>query len=404
MADSEVTPGSQAALREANRRRVVAALRTAGTLTQAEIARATGLSAASVSNIVRDLRSTGTVAVRTTSSNGRRARAVTLTRAPGTVAAVAFDHGRITAALGDTDGRTLARETIRYEAADDPGKGVRRAVWLLETVLAGARQDRISVLAVQAAVPGPVDPQTGEVGAVTCMPAWAGARPGDELADRLGLPVQVANDADLAALAETAEGAGRGLDHLVYLQVGEGVGAGLVLGGQLYRGASGGAGEIGHIGLDERGRVCRCGNRGCLETLVGAAHLVQMVPPGGAADPPTPAGLVAAAVGGDPGARRVVAEAGTALGRGAAMLVNALNPQAVLVGGDLTDAGELLLDPLRRALELGALGGALRGLRVEAGALGDGAIVRGALRFAAATAQSRSADPAAAAPVPAGAP
>src|SRR5690606_18898173 len=105
--DVEVTPGSQAALREANRRRVVEALREAGTLTQAEIARTTGLSAASVSNIVRDLRTAGTVSVRGTSSNGRRARAVTLRRASGAVAADDFRNSRITAAVGDTDGRTL---------------------------------------------------------------------------------------------------------------------------------------------------------------------------------------------------------------------------------------------------------------------------------------------------------
>jgi len=383
--DVEVTPGSQAALREANRRRVVEALREAGTLTQAEIARTTGLSAASVSNIVRDLRTAGTVSVRGTSSNGRRARAVTLRRASGAVAAVDFGNSRITAAVGDTDGRTLVRESIPYDVAADPAKGVRRAVWLLETVLAGARLDLSSVLGVCAAVPGPVDVRTGEVGAITSMPAWAGARPAELLGARLGVPVQAENDANLAAQAEAAEGAGRGVQHLVYVRLSQGVGAGIMVEGRLFRGAGGTAGEIGHIGLDERGQVCRCGNRGCLETLVGAPYLVDMVPTQGAPGAPRDLdGLIGAAEQGDPGARRILSEAGSALGRGVAVLVNAFNPEMVLVGGELAGAGERLMEPCRRSLELGALGSALRDLRIEPGALGENAVIRGALRAAAA--------------------
>ncbi|WP_017557584.1 ROK family transcriptional regulator [Nocardiopsis baichengensis] len=386
MSDVQATPGSQAALRRANRDRVTAALRESGTLTQAEIARATGLSAASVSNIVRDLRAVGAVSVRQTHSNGRRARAVTLRRSPGAVVGVDFGQGHITAALGDAEGATLARETIAYDVAADPGRGVRRAVWLVETVLAAARVDLSSVRAVCAAVPGPVDLDTGEVGAITCMPSWAGFRPGAELSDRLGLPATAGNDANLAARAEMAEGAGRGLRHLVYVRLGEGVGAGVVVDGRVFPGAGGTAGEIGHLGLDERGLVCRCGNRGCLETQVGAGYLLEMVPARGAAGAPgTVAELVAAAGAGDPGSRRVVAEAGTALGRALAMLVNAFNPEALLIGGELAEAGEDLMDPMRRSLELGALGSAVQRLTVARGALGAEAVLRGALMTAAAS-------------------
>lgn len=255
--DAQVTPGSQAALRQANRERVIAALRRSGTLTQAEIARATGLSAASVSNIVRDLRSMGTVSVRETSSNGRRARAVSLLRPPGVLVAVDFTHSRVTVALGDTEGRVLQEESIAYDVAEDPARGVRRAVWLTETLLTQARVDRSMVAGAAASVPGPVDPVSGLVGDITCMPHWAGFNPGAELRERLGLTVQVDNDANLCALAEVAEGAARGLEHVVYVNVSQGVGAGVVIGGRLFRGANGNAGEIGHIGLDERGPVCR---------------------------------------------------------------------------------------------------------------------------------------------------
>ncbi|GAA3973509.1 ROK family transcriptional regulator [Thermobifida alba] len=381
--DAQVTPGSQAALRQANRERVIAALRRSGTLTQAEIARATGLSAASVSNIVRDLRSMGTVSVRETSSNGRRARAVSLLRPPGVLVAVDFTHSRVTAALGDTQGRVLQEESIAYDVAEDPVRGVRRAVWLTETLLTQARVDRSMVSGAAASVPGPVDPVSGLVGDITCMPHWAGFNPGAELRERLGLTVQVDNDANLCALAEVAEGAARGLEHVVYVNVSQGVGAGVVIGGRLFRGANGNAGEIGHIGLDERGPVCRCGNRGCLETLVGAPYLLDMLPQQGRVGHGAALlDLIEAARQGDPGCRRIIAEAGAALGRGVAIVVNMFNPQMVIVGGEIAEAGELLLDPMRRAMELGALGNALAELRLVPGELGRRAALRGALRSA----------------------
>ncbi|KUP97678.1 ROK family transcriptional regulator [Thermobifida cellulosilytica] len=381
--EAQVTPGSQAALRQANRERVVAALRRGGTLTQAEIARATGLSAASVSNIVRDLRSMGTVSVRETSSNGRRARAVTLLRPPGVLVAVDFTHSRVTVALGDTQGHVLQEESIDYDVAEDPARGIRRAVWLTETLLTQARVDRSMVAGAAASVPGPVDPGSGLIGDITCMPHWAGFNPGAELQERLGLPVQVDNDANLCALAETAEGAARGLEHVVYVNVSQGVGAGVIIGGRLFRGANGNAGEIGHIGLDERGPVCRCGNRGCLETLVGAPYLLDMLPQQGRVRHGAALlDLVRAACEGDPGCRRIIAEAGAALGRGVAIVVNMFNPQMVVIGGEIAEAGELLLDPMRRAMELGALGSALGELRLVPGELGRRAALRGALRSA----------------------
>ncbi|MEY9211151.1 ROK family transcriptional regulator [Thermobifida halotolerans] len=381
--DAQVTPGSQAALRQANRERVVAALRRGGTLTQAEIARATGLSAASVSNIVRDLRSTGTVSVRETSSNGRRARAVTLLHPPGALVAIDFAYSRITVALGDTRGRVLQEESITYDVAEDPVRGIRRAVWLTETLLTRARVDRSMVSGAAASVPGPVDPVSGRIGDITCMPRWAGFDPGDELGQRLGFAVRVDNDANLCALAETAEGAARGVEHVVYVNVSQGVGAGVVVEGRLFRGASGNAGEIGHLGLDERGQVCRCGNRGCLETLVGAPYLLGMVPQQSRIGPDAAlSDLVEAACAGDPGCRRIIAEAGIALGRGVAIVVNMFNPQMVVVGGELAESGELLLDPMRRAMELGTLGSALADLRLVPGELGGRAALRGALRAA----------------------
>ena len=384
--EADTTPGSQSALRQANERRVVDTLRSRGTCTQAELARATGLSAASVSNIVRGLRTSGTVAVRATSSNGRRARAVTLLRPPGTVVAVDFTSDRLRVAVADHEGRLLEREAIDYDVAADPARAVRRAAWLTETVLFRGRVDLASVSSVVASVPAPLDPGTGTVGAVSCMPRWTGFRPAEVLQERLGRPVRVENDANLAAVAERRRGAARGAGTVIHLLLDEGVGAGLVLEGRLLRGADGTAGEIGHIGLDPRGQVCRCGNRGCLETFVGISYLLAMVPHGSDL---TREGqvelsrLVAAAHGGDPSSRRIVSEAGTALGQGTAIVANLFNPDRVVVGGPLAAAGDLLLDPMLRAMELGTLGSALERVDVVPGELGEFAALYGALLVAA---------------------
>ncbi|WP_393916287.1 ROK family transcriptional regulator [Halostreptopolyspora alba] len=383
MSDVEVTPGTQAALRQANQQRVIEALRAGGTLTQAELARATGLSAASVSNIVRDLRERGTVSVRQTSSHGRRARGVTLVRPPGAVVGISFSPDRISVALGDGRGTVLARETIAYDVAVGPERGVRRAVWLTETLLGRARAERSMVTAVGVSLPAPVDTTTGEILGVSCLPRWDGYRPSEGLSERIGLPVVVENDANLCALEETRAGVGRGRKHVIYLCLSHGVGAGIIVSGRLLRGAGGTAGEIGHMGLDERGQVCRCGNRGCLETVAGAPYILDMLPRyGDAGAPATVTEMVEAAAVWDPGARRIIAEAGAALGRATAILANAVNPELVIVGGELAAAGELLLEPMRRSMELETLSTALDNLSIVQAELGEEAALRGALRMA----------------------
>jgi predicted NBD/HSP70 family sugar kinase len=190
--------------------------------------------------------------------------------------------------------------------------------------------------------------------------------------------VHVDNDANLGALAEASFGAGRGLSDVVYVRLGSGVGAGLVLAGRLHRGTAGLAGEIGHVQVRPDGAVCRCGNRGCLETIAAEAALKALLRPARGHDVTRREllGLVAA---GDLGATRVVNDAGLAIGRVLADLCNALNPEAIVVGGELSDAGEPLLGGIREAIDRYALPGAAEAVKVVPGELGERAELLGAL-------------------------
>jgi predicted NBD/HSP70 family sugar kinase len=161
------------------------------------------------------------------------------------------------------------------------------------------------------------------------------------------------------------------------VQAATGIGAGLVLGGRIYHGATGAAGELGHIPVDETGPICRCGNRGCLETLAGAEAVLEPLRRR-RAELRTLRDVIERAGEGDRACARVIEDAGRALGRGVAGACNLLAPERVVVGGELSRAGELLLEPLRAALRRAAVG-SMRDVPVVAGVLGERAEVLGAV-------------------------
>ncbi|MFD7620671.1 ROK family protein, partial [Streptomyces sp. NPDC059802] len=222
------------------------------------------------------------------------------------------------------------------------------------------------------------DVASGTLGSTSILPGWTGINPSKELAGRLGVPVYVDNDANLGALGELVWGSGRGVKDLAYIKVASGVGAGLVIDGRIYRGPGGTAGEIGHITLDESGPVCRCGNRGCLETFTAARYVLPLLQPSHGSDL-TMERVVQLARDGDPGCRRVIGDVGRHIGSGVANLCNLLNPSRVVLGGSLAEAGELVLSPIRDSVSRYAIPSAARQLSVLPGALGSRAEVLGAL-------------------------
>ncbi|MEV6331099.1 ROK family transcriptional regulator [Streptomyces sp. NPDC051909] len=372
------TPGSQSSLHRANLERVVRAVRMAGSLTQAEIARTTGLSAATVSNIVRELKEGGTVEVTPTSAGGRRARSVSLSGDAGIVIGVDFGHTHLRVAVGNLAHQVLAEEAEPLDVDASSAEGFDRAEQLVSRLIATTGIGRDKVVGVGLGVPGPIDVSSGLLGSTSILPGWSGINPADELSARLGVPVHVDNDANLGALGELVWGSGRGVKDLAYIKVASGVGAGLVIDGRVYRGPGGTAGEIGHITLDESGPVCRCGNRGCLETFTAARYVLPLLQSSHGADL-TMERVVQLAREGDPGCRRVIADVGRHIGSGVANLCNLLNPSRVILGGDLAEAGELVLAPIRDSVSRYAIPSAARQLSVAPGALGGRAEVLGAL-------------------------
>jgi predicted NBD/HSP70 family sugar kinase len=193
--------------------------------------------------------------------------------------------------------------------------------------------------------------------------------------------VHLDNDANLGALAEVTLGAGQSARTAVYVQLSSGIGAGLIVDGRPFRGATGTAGEIGHVTVDEDGDLCRCGNRGCLETLASGPALLKAVEER-RGSPVTLTEVIELAAGGDGEVLAVVEQLGRCVGRVVGQICDVLNPEMVVIGGDLSAAGELLVGPLRETVMQVALPPTTRRLQVVAGELGDRANVLGALALA----------------------
>jgi predicted NBD/HSP70 family sugar kinase len=187
------------------------------------------------------------------------------------------------------------------------------------------------------------------VGSATILPGWLGLRIASEMEQRLGVPVEIENDANCGALAELTWGAGRDCTNFAYIKAATGIGAGLVVDGRLLRGASGTAGEIGHTTLDESGPLCYCGNRGCLETVASAQAILQLVG-NGHPETLTLGRVIELAGQGDVRCRRAISDAGREIGVAVAGLCNLINPERVIVGGLLSRAGDLLLQPIRDSI------------------------------------------------------
>ncbi|RKS78729.1 putative NBD/HSP70 family sugar kinase [Actinomadura pelletieri DSM 43383] len=378
--------GALAELRRTNLEKVVSALRQGGTLSQSELARATGLSEATVSNLVRVLVQDDRVKLSKGRRNGRSVNLVELDVAAGELAlTVTVAREAITAAAVDHEGLVLV-ELSRPRVPESPyGEERDTIVELIEAVRAADEVAPRPLAGVGLALGVSIDPVSNTVPeGLGRLPAfdssWYGADVTGELGAETGLPVRLINDCDAALLAEVRWGAARGCRDVLYLHLSSGVGGAMLLGGLLYRGGPGGIGELGHSSTDTSGRLCLCGNRGCLETKVGGDALLSHVADLHG-DDLTLGRLAELARSGDPGCVRIVTDAAQDIVTGLANVVAVLAPERFVLGGELAAAGSALLDPVSRGMRRMASPRNWRGSVVLA-ELGGHAIARGAARYA----------------------
>jgi predicted NBD/HSP70 family sugar kinase/biotin operon repressor len=373
--------GALGSLRESNRENVVRALQTLGVASRADIARWTGLSRSTVSSIVSELHSDGLVVDRQeggreAAGSGRPPALIALDPSAGFALGIDFGKRHLAVALADLTHEVLAERWIEMTDDYEAGEGMLTAAGLVERLVEESGADRGRVIGVGMGIPGPVQ-ESGMVGSSAILPGWAGTSPQERMEELLELPVRVGNDANLGALAEFTWGAGRGSCSVVYLKLATGIGAGIVIDGRLFEGAGGTAGEIGHTTIDETGDICRCGNRGCLETYAGAAAIASLLSRSFGEELDTEQ-VLSRAADGDPGCRRALADAGRHIGVAVANLCNLVNPERIVVGGSMGHAGALLLDPLTESVRLRAIPSAAD-VEIVPGELGERAELLGAV-------------------------
>lgn len=315
---------------------VLALLGREGPRSRAQLSRSLGLSAAALSSIVRDLLDRGLVeeSAQAPSNGGRPAILLSLAGNPLCALGVKVSPDRITWRWTALDGSELTSGSERFDPAAPAA--AHRLAESLAGVLAAGEMDMPPVIGIGIAVPGQVpNRDTGVVTAPTI--GWSAVPLGMTLGSRLRLPVLVENDVNALGAAELLYGLGASHENFLIITIGAGIGMAVVSDGQVYRGAHGGAGEIGHVPVAIDGPPCTCGNNGCLESLIGAAALNGRW----ARDPAAEArhgDLRVAADAGDAPARALFHAAGLQLGRTVAGLVNVLDPEVIAVLGEGTVA------------------------------------------------------------------
>jgi glucokinase-like ROK family protein len=323
---------------------------------RAEIARELRLSRSTVSEIIDTLLATRLVAEKGVgrSSGGRRPIVLEFQDDSCCVLGVDIGASHVAVVLTDLRGDVLAWEEQRHPVRTDP-EGTRSLVLELCNRCLDSRTNGLTKLVrIGVAVPSPVDPLNPKMLSEVVIPAWQGRSGLELLQDAFGVPVLVDNDANLGALAEQWWGVGHGVKDFVYIKIGTGIGAGYILNGEIYRGARGVAGEIGHLPIDPNGEECVCGMKGCLATLVGApglaaraSSLLTEYPDSLLADgKPTITAIEDAALAGDKLALRIVAEAAEHLAIALAGWFNLMNPELAVLGGGLARLGDILTRPL----------------------------------------------------------
>ena len=344
--------GQNGRYRRALRADVLATVRGRKSTSRADLERELNLSRPVVAGAVDQLVAEGLLVERPGSAGrgpGRPGRILQAASPPGCLVGVDIGHDHIAVAIAGTDLRVEAEHRLALAVDADSTAALNTAAAMVEEILTQVGVTELSdVRACVVGLPGPLDAGKRSVASPTILVGWIGLDVAEELSLRTGLSIAVDNDANLGALAEHHLGAAISFDDFIYIKASGGVGAGVVLGGRTVYGSFGAAGEIGHTQLSPTGQWCRCGNRGCLETVVSVDQVLQQVthlyPPGF----PLRANLLEVAQ--HPVARKVFGESGRTLGVVLANLCALLDPAAVIIGGELGQASPAFVDGVRDSI------------------------------------------------------
>jgi len=372
-----------------NRTRVLRTIWQENEISRAALSRSLRLAPSTVSGIVQELLDDGLIVVSHVARSRGGRPPVVLRFAEDGFAFLGVDLGasHVRVGLLDCRGNLLHSVGMPWPVENDPSGTLDLVDRLVASTLETREAQARHVVGLGLSVPSPLDPRTPGLLSPRILPCWEGIPVLSRVRALTGLPTWIDNDANVGALAELWWGAGRGVQDIAYIKVATGVGSGLVIGGHVFRGSAGVAGEIGHTAIDPRGPLCRCGLHGCLEAMIGSASLRRLVEErlaDGASSmlsqvDPGPEQIATAARASDAVALDVLSHAGRYLGIAVANLVNLLNPARVVVGGSLPVlAGDELLDPMRATLAQRTLGRSFEATEVVVSALGEDAVVLGA--------------------------
>lgn len=388
------TTADQVLVRKLNTSLIMECLRTSGPLSRAGLSAATGLNRSTVSSIVTDLLEKGLVreiGLQFSTRTGRPGMLLELNPDGGCAVGVEIGVDFISAVLTDFVARVLWRKRIPTNPEEGQDVIIGQAEEIVQEALAVGRGRGLPLLGIGLGVPGLVDIHEGTLVFAPNL-RWCDVPLRQMWTQRFGLPVFVENEANAAALGEYYFGNARGVQNLIYLSAGVGLGGGIIIKGKLFRGSNGYAGEVGHMTVDPDGELCGCGKRGCWETLVGPRAIARRVrralESGEQSSIPSliendldridVSIVVQAAQAGDPVARTALEEVGTYLGIGISNLVNAFNPEMVVVGGVLSLAGPFLVPIIEETVQTHALPQPRKALTITTSAHGVDACVMGA--------------------------
>ncbi|MBK9739936.1 MAG: ROK family protein [Actinobacteria bacterium] len=360
--------------------------------TRPELARVTGLGRTVVTQRVTDLVDIGLVTDGSLgdSTGGRPSRTLAFNSQLGTLLVAELGATAINAAVTNLAGDIIER---RHEDIDIAA-GPEVVLGVVERIFEGLvdAHPRPGVWGIGVGLPGPVEFSLGSPTSPPIMPGWDRYPVRVRLSTRFHAPTWIDNDVNMLAIGELRRGIAADVDDAIFIKVGTGIGAGLISGGNLHRGAQGAAGDIGHVRVtDSTSQVCRCGKVGCLEALAGgqaiarqgeeaartgaSPFLAALVSTGQSI---TSRDVASAAVHGDLVANEILSRAGHLIGQTIAAMVNFFNPSLVIIGGGVANAGDMFLASIRQSVYERSLPLATRDLRISRSELGDLAGIYGA--------------------------